>query len=103
MGFLKRIFGGREKPYVDKDGLYFYVQCDNCDSKVRIRADKKHDLNRADGGYTWHKTIVDSRCFRHMQAVVNLDSQHRVSHQEIEGGRFITKEAYESAESQDQS
>ena len=68
MGFLKRLFGGekenKESGYVDKTGIYFYVQCDNCGTCVRLRADKEHDLMREDNGFTWHKTIVDSRCFR---------------------------------------
>jgi hypothetical protein len=103
MGFLRRIFGsGKEKEYVDKDGLYFYVQCDNCGSKVRIRADKRHDLNRVDGGLVWHKTVVDSRCFRQIPVVVRLDSRYRETHHEIEGGQFISKEAYEAPDEQDE-
>lgn len=103
MGFLKRLFGGGDEPkkhgeYVDKDGLYFYVQCDNCGSRVRVRADKQHDLNREDGGYVWHKTIVDSRCFRPMRTVVYLDSNYNVTNYELSGGRYLTKEAYEEAE-----
>ncbi len=104
MGFLKRIFGGgREQEYVDRDGLYFYVRCDNCGSKVRVRADKKHDLNRTDVGFVWHKTIVDSQCFRQIPVILHLDNQYRVSQEEIEGGRFISQEEYEAPESEDES
>ena len=96
MGILKRIFGsGQEKPYVDKQGLYFYVQCDNCGAKVRLRADKQHDLNQLADGHVWHKTVVDNRCFRQIPIVIHLDPDYAVNSQEIDGGRFITKDEYD--------
>ncbi len=100
MGFLQRLFGGKKnkKPYVDTRGIYFYAQCDRCGSVVRLRADKEYDLNRESGGFVWHKTIVDNRCFRPMPAVVHLDTGYKVTQQTIENGRFITQEAYEAAQ-----
>ena len=96
MGFLQKLFGGgkQEKEYVDKTGLYFYVQCDNCGAAVRVRADKQHDLLHADGGYVWHKTIVDSKCFRRIPVVVQLDRNYQMTSAEIEGGHFVTEEKY---------
>ncbi|HID51857.1 MAG TPA: hypothetical protein EYP41_07470, partial [Anaerolineae bacterium] len=96
MGFLQKLFGGgnQEKEYVDKTGLYFYVQCDNCGTAVRVRADKQHDLLSESGGYVWHKTIVDSKCFRRIPVVVYLDRSYQMTSAEIEGGHFITEEAY---------
>ena len=96
MGFLKRLFGGKE-PYVDTQGVYFYVRCDNCEAVVRLRANKQHDLLREAGGYAWHKTIVDSKCFRPMRTVVQLDSGFNVTDAEIEGGHYISEEEYNEA------
>ena len=98
MGFLKKLFGSEkgEKPYVDENGLYFFAQCNNCGSVVKIRADKQHDLNRVSGGYVWHKTIVDSKCFRRMEAVVHLDGRYQVTNQEISDGRFVTQAEYDA-------
>ncbi len=99
MGFLRRIFGGEQKePQGDTRGLYFFVRCDHCGALVRLRADKEYDLNRTDDGYVWHKTIVDSKCFRPMPAVVHLDHTYQVVSAEISGGEFITQEAYEMPE-----
>lgn len=99
MGFLKKLFGGgAEKPYVDKNGIYFYVQVDDRDSRVKVRADKLNDLTRDDGGFVWHKTIVDSKYFKRMQAIVHFDSAYNIVKTELDGGTFITKEAYETAE-----
>jgi hypothetical protein len=98
MGFLKRLFGGGGQQasgqYVDKQGIYFYVQCDHCGSVVRLRADKQHDLQNNDGGFTWHKTIVDSRCFRRMQTVVELNSSYEMVSAELEGGKYISEADY---------
>jgi hypothetical protein len=102
MGFLKKLFGGSEaargaeKPYVDTQGVYFYVQCDRCGAPVRLRADKQHDLLAEGDGYVWHKTIVDNRCFRPMPTVVYLNAAYEMTGHEISGGHYITQEEYEA-------
>ncbi len=102
MGFLKKLFGGDDKKeYVDKQGVYFYVQCANCGKVVRLRADKQYDLANDGGGYTWHKTIVDSKCFRPMNTVVNLDSSYNVVNAEINGGRYLTEEEFKKLEKEE--
>ncbi len=98
MGFLRRLFGNKQESAAgsssDPDGIYFYVECNRCHTCVRVRADRRHDLNDADGGYVWHKTIVDSRCFQRMQAMVSLDRGYNILSAEIEGGRFIMEVDY---------
>lgn len=103
MSFLKKLFGGGDgqKEYVDKQGIYFYVQCNNCGKTVRVRADKQYDLGNDSGGYTWHKTIVDSKCFRPMNTVVTLDSKYNVVSAEIDNGRFLTEEEFNALEKEE--
>jgi hypothetical protein len=101
MGFLGKLFGGGKtgsKGDSDPDGFFLYVQCDNCGKGVRLRVDRQHDLNLTDEGYVWHKTIVDSKCFRPMPTVVHFDGNYNMTHFEIEGGHYIGKEEYESLE-----
>ncbi len=99
MGFLKKLFGGGEpKKYVDKQGIYFYVVCENCGSRVKVRADKQHDLQNTGSGYEWHKTIVDNRCFRRITTVVQLDVNYQMVSHEISGGRYMTEAEYLAAE-----
>lgn len=101
MGFLRKLFGGgkkQEDEYVDKNGIYFYVQVDNLNSRVKVRADKQYDLMSTDSGYVWHKTIVDSKYFRRMNAVVHFDRSYNITNAEIEGGAFISQEEYEARE-----
>jgi hypothetical protein len=97
MGFLKKLFGGKTTSgeYVDKDGVYFYVRCHHCGTIVRLRAAKQYDLERTEHGFTWHKTIVDSKCFRPMQAVVHLNRSYEVVSAEIEGGTFVNQADYD--------
>lgn len=99
MGFLRRLFEGKKKKdQGDTQGLYFYVECDNCGAQVRVRADKQYDLNRTDAGFVWHKTVVDSKCFQQIPTVVRLDRNYQVTSAEIEGGHYITREEYEAPE-----
>lgn len=96
MGFLKKLFGGEQKgEYRDQQGIYLYVECDRCGDRLRLRVDKKYDLNRDDRGYIWRKTIVDNKCFRPMETTVHFDRNYAVVEQEIEGGHYITREEFE--------
>ena len=98
MGFLKNLFGGgKDKKYVDDKGIYFYAKCDNCGSIVRVRADKQNDLNNTGNGYEWHKTIVDSTCFRRMQTVVSFDSKFNIVDSELTGGEYVSQADYKEA------
>jgi hypothetical protein len=100
MGFLKKLFGGGDKKsseYVDTRGVYFYVRCDNCGTIVKLRADKEYDLQREGDGYSWHKTIVDNRCFRPIPAVITLDSNFEIVSAEIKGGEFVTEADFEAS------
>jgi hypothetical protein len=100
MGFLGKLFGSKQGQE-DPDGLYFYVQCDRCGEKLRVRADKRHDLmvDSEQGRYVWNKEIMDGRCFQLMYARVVLDKTFSVQSQSIEGqGRFITREEYQTEE-----
>lgn len=100
MSFLSKLFGSKEGRG-DPDGLYFYVQCDRCGEKLRIRADKRHDLiqDHEKGTYAWHKEIMDGRCFQLMYAHVILDQGFSIREQSIEGqGHFISREEYEAEE-----
>ena len=101
MGFLKRLFGGEQQKksgtgHVDPTGIYLYVKCGHCGTCVKLRADKKYDLQNSDHGYTWHKTIVDSKCFRRMTTVVNFDRNYDVVSAQLDGGEYITEMQYQN-------
>ena len=100
MGLLEKLsslFGAKGAGGGD-DAVHIYVECERCKSKVHVRLDRRHDISvREDGGYYVRKEIMDSKCFRLMAAEITLDSAHRIQSQEIQGGRFVTREEYESA------
>ena len=98
MSIFDKLFGKRPAS-ADPDGIYFYVQCDHCGEKLRIRADRRHDLMRdfETGALVWKKEIMDARCFRLLYAQVKFDQNYRIKSQQIEGqGHFITQEEYEA-------
>ncbi|MDX1616168.1 MAG: hypothetical protein R3300_17785 [Candidatus Promineifilaceae bacterium] len=101
MGFLKKLFSGgqeRRSGGDSDDGFFVYVQCDNCDQVVRLRIHKQHDLQVGSDGYTWHKTIVDSRCFKPIRTVAHFDRNYNLVSADMEGGRFVSAAAYEAQE-----
>jgi len=100
MGFLKKLLGGSKNRggSSDAEGFFIFVQCDNCDKRVRLRVNKNYDLNRTEDGFIWHKTIVDSRCFRPMPTEIRFDSRYQVTQAEISGGHSISRHEFEEPE-----
>ena len=100
MGFLKKLFdtlfGSSEGEIHDPDGIYLYVKCNRCGAPVRVRADRRHDLQRDydTNEYILRKEIMDGTCFSMMQATVRFGPDYRIIDQQIEGGEFITWEEY---------
>ena len=96
MGILARLFGGKSTKDSD-DAIHIYVECGRCKSKVHVRLDKRHDLSQGEGGgYFVRKEIMDSKCFRLMTAEVTFDSAYGIHSQEVQGGRFLSKEEFEA-------
>lgn len=102
MGFFKRIkdaiFGSAEGEIRDPDGIYLYIKCSRCGAPVRIRADKRHDLQRDydTGEFVLNKEIMDGTCFNLIYATVRFSPSYQIVDQEIQGGEFITWEEYQA-------
>src|SRR5512145_477462 len=100
MSFLKkiaeRILGSSTGELKDPDGIYLYIQCAHCGSPIRVRADKKYDLQQdyESGALTLHKEIMDGKCFRLIYATLQFDAAYHIVNQAIEGGKLISWEEY---------
>jgi len=108
MGFLdklRELLGGSGKGGAaasgDPYGLWFHFRCNKCGSVVRIRADRRNDLNREDGpgALLLRKEVMDNKCFQLMHAEVWLDSEYNVVSSEVTGGKLISRDEYEAAAS----
>ncbi|HTX55167.1 MAG TPA: hypothetical protein VMD08_17305 [Candidatus Baltobacteraceae bacterium] len=96
LGKLGALFGGAKGAGTD-DAVHLYVECGRCGSKVHVRLDPRHDLSaREEGGYFVRKEIMDSKCFRLITAEITLDNAYRIQSQDITGGQFITREAFDA-------
>ena len=87
----------------DGTAYWIYVQCGRCGEALKVRVDRRWDLSQEYGdrdrvsGYSLHKDIVGSRrCFQVIQVEQDLDATARVKTQRITGGRFLTRQEYES-------
>ena len=99
MGFLDKVrsmFSSRPSAEAD-DAVHIYVECGRCKSRVHVRLDRRHDLSQGEGGgYFVRKEIMDGKCFRLMAAEIAFDSGYRIERQEVQGGRFISREEFET-------
>jgi hypothetical protein len=94
---LRSLFSSRPSARIT-DAIHIYVECGRCQSKVHVRLDKRHDLSQGEGGgYFVRKEIMDSKCFRMMTAEIAFDTRYRIESQEVQGGRFISKQEFEAA------
>ncbi|HXZ43997.1 MAG TPA: hypothetical protein VEH53_04150 [archaeon] len=93
---LRSLFSSRPSARAD-DAIHIYVECGRCKSRVHVRLDKRHDLSREEGGgYFVRKEIMDSKCFRMMTAEIAFDAGYRIQSQEMQGGRFISKQEFDA-------
>lgn len=92
-------FFGKKKTPSDQDAIWLYVKCDKCGEKLRIRVDRRYDLEpEPEGGYLLRKEMMDGRCFRLMYGEIHFDRDYKILSQELSGGHFITKEEFEVQE-----
>ena len=102
MEFLKKvigsILGSSDGEVRDRDGIFLYVKCDRCGSPIRVRADKRHDLQRDydTGEYVLQKEVMDGSCFALIHTTTRFDAGYRILGQEIRGGEFITWDEYKA-------
>ena len=104
MGFLdklRQVFTGSSRGTAgDPYGLWFHFRCSKCNSVVRIRVDRRNDLNREPGGagaFLLRKDVMDNKCFQLMRVEIWLDSSYNVVSADVSGGEMISQEEYERA------
>jgi hypothetical protein len=84
------------------EGIYFYVRCDRCGDRVRVRLNPGTELQQdfaesgAAAGYSVCKMVVDQRCFRPIEVTMRFDAGRRELSREVEGGAFLTREEFEA-------
>ncbi|NLV74780.1 MAG: hypothetical protein GXY52_08880 [Chloroflexi bacterium] len=111
---LKQLFGGDGKgadetkasskrasgsaPVGDPNGIILYFKCSKCSAPVRVRVDRRSDLNPEDGPGTYivRKDVMDSKCFQIMKAEIWLDSSYNVVETDIRGGTLISEEEFKA-------
>ncbi|MBM3188121.1 MAG: hypothetical protein FJZ90_05295 [Chloroflexi bacterium] len=101
---LRELFGGGSgspaAPAPDPNALWLHFRCKRCGEVVRIRVDKRNDLNREEegpGALLLRKDVMDSKCFQMMTAEVWLDGAYNVVSADVTGGELITEQEYEAA------
>jgi len=100
MAFLRKIietvFGSGGGEVRDPDGIYLYIKCGRCGAPVRIRADKRHDLQRDydTGELVLRKEVMDGSCFKMIHTTTRFDARYKIIDQKIDGGEFISWEEY---------
>ena len=103
MGFLDKIrslfTGAASAGPADPHGIWLHFRCDKCGAVVRMRADRRNDLNREDGPGTFllRKEVMDDSCFQLMNAEIWLDTNYNVVTAEVSGGQLISEEEYRAS------
>jgi DNA-directed RNA polymerase subunit N (RpoN/RPB10) len=102
---LKGLFSGGKSggnSGVESDGraIYFYVQCNSCGEKIRVRIDTYNELaqefddNDKESGWTLDKDVMGNKCFKMMHLHADFDRNKKLVDKAIDKGSLITKEAY---------
>lgn len=99
MGFLKRIssFWRGEAQVEETDVLWLVVECDKCNETIRVRINKKTDLQNeflrpgeAGCAFTLKKEVLGKRCPNLMEVSLKFDDRYGVLSKEVKNGRLIS-------------
>ena len=106
MGFLKKLASFFTSSG-ETNAHFEYVQCARCGEKIRVRVDLRNELTRdyesSEGAYHVHKGVMgtgDNYCFQMIDIDLYFNADRDLVSRYISNGEFITKEAFESAESE---
>lgn len=95
---FRRLFGGAATE--ETQALIFFVRCDRCGEIIRVRADRRWDLlqelGEGSSGYSLHKDVLGTRCNALLHVLVRFDDAYRITHQEVQGGRFVSAAEYDA-------
>lgn len=110
MALLGKLLGGlfgKGDATASDDGTYYYVRCQKCGEKIRVRV-ARWDLcedfegdGDAVSGYTSNKDVVGQKCFRTIHISLKFDRSRREVSRSCSGGDFITREEFEAADESD--
>jgi len=86
----------KPRPGGDGTGFYYWVKCRRCGEVLRVRADRRFDLEQDFGqdgdvvaGYVLHKEVLGQRCPQLIQLEVRFDRSYREVARSAEGGEFV--------------
>ena len=81
---------------VSGEVLTFYLQCEKCGEKIKVRINKRTDLESgykepADSGpaYTLHKEALGNNCPNLIRISMEFDRRREIISRDITGGKFI--------------
>jgi hypothetical protein len=82
----------------DTNVLWLYVQCSRCGAPLAVRVNRNSEVSHdyESGGYVLRKEMMDGKCFQLMYAELHLDARGQVVSQNIDRGKFLTREEYET-------
>ena len=90
---IKALFSGGGVPDA---GSSYAVRCSRCGEVIRVRADRRFDLEQAFDperdtvtGYVLNKEILGQRCQQLLRLTVHFDRSYRETGRELEGGEFV--------------
>ncbi len=86
----------------DSSALWIYAQCDDCQEKIKVRIDKKNDIQdlveseNPNHVYTLKKEIIGNKCFNLIKVILYLDEKYKVISSDALNGKLISKQDYET-------
>jgi hypothetical protein len=103
VGLLKKLSSLVKSPRQDRN-YWYYVKCDSCKEILKGRIDLfnqlsiQYDSGKKGSNYFCRKVLVGSnRCYRPIEVELTFDSNRKVIDRQINGGKFVTEEAFLAA------
>jgi hypothetical protein len=96
MKFLKRLFSGLLGGGVSEEIFSFYVECAKCGEKIKIRINKRTDLEskykemgESGPAYTLHREALGNNCPNIIRVSIEFDRNKEIISRDISGAKFV--------------
>lgn len=94
--FIKGLFKSNKKMNL----IFIFIQDNRCSNKIKILLRKSYDISRVYNDksvyFRVNKGVVCNNCYHKIDLRIDFDKRYNIIEQEIDGGKFISEEEYNS-------
>ncbi|WP_286169666.1 hypothetical protein [Halocella sp. SP3-1] len=96
LDFFRDLFKSNNK----RNLMFIFIQDNKCGHKIKILLRKSYDISRVYNDksvcFRVNKGVICNNCYHKINLRIDFDKRYNIVNQEIDGGKVISEEEYNS-------